>query len=453
MEQDMNIAAVPEAEAPVQEAPSPEPPAKKPSVFQTTLAEKIFAWLILPVAYCYASMILDAPDESKLWLVIFTVGFLVIGEVLHWKEKRSPESFVWLGAVIVLLCIYAFGALPLAIWDENYAPGRSPWETGHLVLFLHLFAVYWLLSRGNRLAEGKTSGMFVWDGITGFCILPFKNIYRIVTGIISCFVPNPGGSRKKGAGLKILFSLLAVIVGFILLVIAVSTLKEADTGFADLMQKVADFLHFELDAELIFRLFITIHVAGYVFALLDGSFREKKEAFVNRGNLVKRFLNILHKVPDVVWVILIALFSVFYVVFFVLQGKYFFSAFAGTLPEGYTFSTYAREGFFELCRVVMINFALLWVAFRTGERKGPALKIAGTALVLETLLFDAIAFAKLFLYIREYAFTPLRLQSAWLITSLLVASIAILISILTGKKTARFWFFFSALSLVAVALL
>lgn len=442
MEQELNPVMTPE---------QPVPPVK-PSVFKTSLAEKIFAWLILPISYCYASMITDAPNESKLWLAIFTLGFLVMGEVLHWKEKRSVESFVWLGAVLVFLAVYAFGALPLPIWDENYTPGTSPWKTGHLVLFLHLFAVYWLMSRSNRLAEGKTSGMFVWDGITGFFVLPFKNIYRIVTGIISCFVPNTENGKKKG-GLKVLFSILAVAAGLILLLIAVRQLSLADSGFSDLMQKVSDFLHFELDFLTVFRIFIALHVAAYVYALLDGTYIEEKDRFYHRGDLVKRFLEKLRKVPDVVWVILIALFSVFYIVFFAVQGKYLFGAFQGTLPEGYTFSTYAREGFFELCRVVMINFALLWLAFRTGEKKGPALKIGGTVLILETLLFDAIAFSKLLLYIQEYAFTPLRLQSAWLIVVLFAASISILISILTGKKTARFWFFFSALLLVAVSLL
>ena len=103
--------------------------------------------------------------------------------------------------------------------------------------------------------------------------------------------------------------------------------------------------------------------------------------------------------------------------------------------------------------MVLVNFALLWLTFRTCRKKSTALKIVGTVLVLETIFFDAVAFAKLFMYIHEYAFTPLRLQSAWLVTVLGAACICILISILTRKKTAKLWFIFSTVTLLITAVI
>ena len=43
-----------------------------------------------------------------------------------------------------------------------------------------------------------------------------------------------------------------------------------------------------------------------------------------------------------------------YVLFFFSQLGYFISAFGGVLPDGYSYSGYARQGFFELCGVAVL---------------------------------------------------------------------------------------------------
>ncbi len=446
---------------PIQETPAAAPetgdaPAPKParkSLFDTTLAEKIVAWLTIPLCYCYVTAYYELPEvAAKIWITVFVLGFLAFGIALHRKERRRIESFLWIGIELILLAVYLFGPLPFPWWAEPYTASSRVWEDWHLVLFLHLFAVYWLLSRSNRLAEGETSHMFVWDGITGFFVLPFKNIYLLITTVISTFKRNKKKDKKR-VGLAILFSLIAVSIGLVLLITALRLLGQADRNFADVLTKIDEFLRFRLDWAVVWRLFLAVHVGTYVYGMLGGSFREEKERFVHRGDLVKRFVEKLRAIPDGVWIGIVAVFTVFYVIFFAVQGSYLFGAFAGTLPEGFSYSTYAREGFFELCRVVLVNFALLWLTFRTCRKKSTALKIAGTVLVLETILFDAVAFAKLFMYIHEYAFTPLRLQSAWLVTVLGAACICILISILTRKKTAKLWFIFSTVTLLITAVI
>ena len=426
--------------------------APRKSVFDTTLVEKIIAWLTVPLCYCYVNAFFELPDDAaKIWITVFVLGFLAFGVALHWKERRKIESFLWIGIELVLLAVYLFGPLPCPWWSEPYDASSRVWEDWQLALFLHLFAVYWVLARSDRLAEGETSHMFVWDGITGFFIMPFKNIYLLVTTIISTFKREK--NRQKKVGLILLFSLVAVAVGFILLLIALRLLSRADSNFANVLSKIDEFLNIRLDAGVIWRIFLSVHLGLYVYGMLGGSFREEKERFVQRGDHVKRFVEKLRAVPDGVWIGIVAVFSVFYGIFFAVQGSYLFGAFAGTLPKGFSYSTYAREGFFELCRVVLVNFALLWLTFRTCRKKGAALKIAGTVLVLETILFDAVAFAKLFMYIHEYAFTPLRLQSAWLVTILGAACICILVSILTKKKTAKIWFIFSTVALLVTAVI
>ena len=439
-------------------APSNETATPSRGPLSTTLIEKIAAWLVIPFCYCYVCVFFrdwGEVDGATIMLSIFTVGFMIFGEALHWKERRHWESFLWISVELLVLAVFIFGALPLNVWSAPYLPGQSPWEKWHLALFLHLFGVYWLLARGNRLAEGETSHMFVWDGITGFFVLPFKNFHLHVAALVSCFIPAKGNTKteSRGNGLKVLFSVLAVAVGIGLLCFALGQLRAADRNFEIFLDRIADFLHIEWDIEILWRLFLTAHVSAYVYGLLAGSFREEKERFVTRGNLIKRFLALLRKVPDAVWIALIAVFSVFYVIFFIVQGSYLFGGFYSLLPEGYTFSTYAREGFFELCKVAGANFFLLWLVFRTGRKRGIPLKAAGTVLTAETMLFAVIAFTKLFMYMDAYAFTPLRLQSTWLVVSIFAACICVMISIVFQKKTAKIWFIFSAVTMALMALI
>lgn len=439
---------------------TPDTPVKR-GPLTTTTKEKILAWLTLPLAYCYVSAFLSGGQVTTVLLSIFTVGFMVFGEILHWKEQRTSESFLWLFSELLILAVFIFGPLPLfpsaETPDSEYVlefmrPG-AVWNQGQLALFLHLFGVYWLLVRGNRLSEGQTSHMFVWDGITGFFVLPFKNFHLQAAAIISCFIPNKNNGSQKSFRLKLLFSFLAVVIGLVLLLIAIRELMAADRGFDAMISNITARFAFPPVEEFVFRVFLTVPVSAYVYGLLAGSFREEKERFVRRGDLIKRFLGFFRKVPDGVWVALIAVFSVFYILFFILQGSYLFGAFSSILPDGYTFATYAKEGFYQLLRVVVLNFALLWIAMRSSKKGGAPLKIAGTVLVLETALFDIIAFAKLFMYIHEFGFTAKRMQGAWFITVLFFAAVCILISMHANKKTARIWFILSAITLALLSLL
>ena len=104
----------------------------------------------------------------------------------------------------------------------------------------------------------------------------------------------------------------------------------------------------------------------------------------------------------------------------------------------------------ELLGIMIVNFLLLWLATRT-SKKSPLIKAGGTILLLETLLFAVIDFLKIYMYLRVYGFTPLRLQGIWLTTVLTFATVCMLTSLLSGKKTARIWFIGSAVTLVALA--
>ena len=68
------------------------------------------------------------------------------------------------------------------------------------------------------------------------------------------------------------------------------------------------------------------------------------------------------------------------------------------------------------------------------------------------MLFAVIAFSKLLLYISCFGFTPLRLQSSWLVCVLFIGCVCAVYSLLSGKKSFRVWMMFGAVTLALLHL-
>ena len=431
--------APPEAAAP---AASPLPASK---AFSASRREIIAAFVSYVLAWWYlfrAYLLTGGPDPGeRIWVMLFVLGFVGLTELLYRQSKRPRESWVWLGCM---------GVITLGILLDR----EGVWNQGLHCLFLHLAAVWWVLCRSGRLCEGKSGHLLPLDGLHGFVIFPFKHFYLRIRTVIYA-VGLPLRNRRKVKGITLLWSMLALLVALSLFALAVSLLSEADAGFNKLIGRVGDWFRFG-DRAYFYRFLFSLPVGQYLFGLLAGAGREEPERLRQRGEALCRWLERLRKVPNLVWAVLTGAFCLLYLLFFAVQSRYLFGAFTRSLPEGFIVSEYARQGFFELCRVMGINFVLLWLVTRVSRRpvreNRPTL-ILCLILLAESLLFAVVAFSKLALYIDCFGFTPLRLQSTWLVCVLFAGCLAALWTLLTGKKSFRAWLMFSALSLSFLCLL
>ena len=384
-------------------------------------------------------------QHAKLWLLVFVLGYVILAELLHRGVKRPRESWIWLGCVAVLTA-----ALLL---ERGNAWGAENYEKDILFFFLHVFAVWWLLSRSGRLCEGVSGHLLPYDALNAFIVFPFKHFFLRIrclwSGLTRLFA-----RRARPKAETVLWSAAAVLAALLLFARAMSLLMNADESFDALLSDLADKLSFDADFDTP-RLFFSLPVGAYLFGLLAGTAREDTERLRERGAAIRNGLQTLRKVPGKVYLAVLGLFTLLYLAFFLLQGSYLFGAFTRTLPDGFVVAEYARQGFFELCRVMTVNFALLWLVARTARqplRLSRSLLIASVALLAESLLFAVIAGSKLWLYIDCFGFTPKRLQSAWLIAVLSVGCLCAGYSILTGRKSFRGWMVFGAVSLSLLCL-
>ena len=413
-------------------------PAKPP--FSAGRKEVLLAFGMYVLAYVYLG--------SGWWaLPLFAAGFIAAGEYLYRDVKRPWESWVWLACVIMIAGCITWRSLHPNQYDsrldvqvmQEYAIPSSL-----AFLALHIPAVYWLLCRSGRLTGGESGHLLPLDALYAFVIIPFKNFFLRIRCVL--FALKPKKERKVNAG-AVAAAVLAAFVVLVLLIMAMTQLSAADDTFSSLLEGLHDALTLDLDQVWFYRFLLRRPVGAYVFGLLAGLGRETPEAMRGRGTSAEAALPRLRVVPEAVWLAALGVFSALYLAFFFVQGRYLFGAFTRTLPESFTVAEYARQGFFELCRVMAINFTLFWLVSRTARRESRPVRWMTAALLIESMLFAVVALSKLVLYIDCFGFTPKRLQSTWLVCVLLFGSACALYTHLTGKKSMRVWMIFGAVTL------
>lgn len=398
------------------------------------------SWVEIAAALaCYVLGWIWFDLEQPGWLLVFVAAFVGLTELLHRETPRPRESWVWLGCMLVLTASVVFDRYNA--WEEAVFP----------LFFLHIFAVWWLLSRSGRLSEGESGHLLPLDALNGFIIFPFKHFFLRVRSLWYGLT-HLGRGEKRLKAETLVWSAAAVLVAALLFAKAVQLLMRADEGFGTLLEDFADWFSFDFDG---LRLLFSLPVGAYVFGLLAGTAREDTALIRARGSRLKAWLATLRRVPAPVFAVLMAAFALLYLAFFILQARYLFGAFTRTLPEGFVVAEYARQGFFELCRVMAVNFVLLWLTARLPSlslREQTTLRVLSAVLLGESLLFAVIAASKIGLYIDCFGFTPLRLQSMWLVCVLAAGCVCALTTLFTGKKSFRAWMFFGAATLSLLCL-
>lgn len=401
--------------------------------FSASNREKIAALIIYLAAWCYLG-------QWPVGLAAFCALFVAAGELLYWNVRRSGESFVWLGCLVVICLSSIFGRG--RVWGDYYG------------LFLHLFGVYWLLARSGRLTKGESSTLLPLDALHGFVVFPFKYFFLRVRTVWYTLTHLCRGERRKTRPETVLALVLALIAAMALLIGAGNLLLRADEGFARLFSGFFSGFSLHLSADVCMRLLLSLPVGAYVFGLVAGAGRETPDKLRARGDALSAAISRLRRVPNAVWTAVLAVFLALYVLFFCVQGSYLFGAFQRRLPEGFTVAAYARQGFFELCGVMALNFVLLWLVTRTGNRptrENRGVCILCMALLAASMLFAVVACSKLILYISCFGFTPKRLQSTWLVCVLFFGCAASGYSLLTGKKSFHAWMMFGAVTLALLS--
>lgn len=211
---------------------------------------------------------------------------------------------------------------------------------------------------------------------------------------------------------------LPVFIGFIitipLLLFMTLLLASADVVFSSMIRRIFQSFNFVI----LFRIIIMISVVFFVSYGLYAAFCMKE---------VKEEVKDYRTFDALTAIIVTTALSMLYAVFSSIQILYLFIG-KMKLPEGYTYSEYAREGFFQLLAVCILNLFIVLVCLYL-FRENTILKIILTVISGCTFIMILSSALRMIMYIRRYNLTFLRIFVLWslAVIFLLMAGVTVFI--------------------------
>ncbi|MCH5191150.1 MAG: DUF4173 domain-containing protein [Oscillospiraceae bacterium] len=246
-------------------------------------------------------------------------------------------------------------------------------------------------------------------------ISPVENFAVPVTTLIR-------NDKKKNA-LQILIAFLAAIP---VLAVVIPLLVSSDAAFEGLVTKIISSFGMSL-LKLICSVLLFMLIFAFAISCKFRLFKtDAKPVDLTKLRVVKSIFSITF----------LSIISFVYLVYMLSQTAYFFSAFSGILPAGYefSFSEYARRGFFETEIIAFINLILLTLSLALTVRRedgklNAAFKSLITFISAFTVLFIATAISKMIMYIGQYGLTRLRLLTSVFMVATAVVIIAFIVRV------------------------
>jgi len=205
-------------------------------------------------------------------------------------------------------------------------------------------------------------------------------------------------SSESRHGKKIWYAVLGVVIAIPILLIVLLLLSSADAVFRDMTKHFFNNFSFGNIFNVIFRIFF-IYFASYMLT----SFLCKR--IINEEVRDKR------KGEPIIAITITGMLSLLYLIFSGVQIIYLFLG-KMQLPAGYTYAEYAREGFFQLLAVSILNLIIVLVAI-SFFRDSKVLKAVLTIMSLCTFIMIASSAMRMIIYIQYYYLTFLRILVLW----------------------------------------
>ncbi len=338
--------------------------------------------------------------------LLFLAGALLYGRA---KLGRLPgESWFWAVCTAVMAGGITFDRL-------NAVPSDWAW------LLWIAFAGYTVLTATGQLTQNATGPALPLDGLrgigqgfAGLATWP-KGLWQWATA------PRTGKTSLRRTAAIVLCVCLAATLFFT----AAGWLGAADENFAGVLEGLAFWKNWQFSLDYIIYLYFAVPTGAFFYGISAGGWaavqqKPRPALAQHRAGLEK-----LRCLPVGLGCGILYAFCGLYALFFGMQGSYLFGGLTGSLPAGFTVANYARQGFFELCAVMLLNLVLVAAAAALAERPlrgSRALQLAASVLLGESLLLWVTAAAKLWLYIATFGFTTKRLLAAWALVVLAMAA-------------------------------
>lgn len=362
--------------------------------------------------------------EMAIGYTLSTIAFVTA--LVVYIAKNGNFTFLSVSCLVLI----ALSSVVFTLYGNDY--------TSRFIAFVILFVstVLCTTSLTDKTIADNLDGVFK---LVRTFIAPIENAPTIAKSVLK--------NDKKKTVLQVGGAVLAAIP---VLAIVISLLVSADAAFEGLVEKVASTL-----GTTVVKLVVSVVVFAVITLFAVTCKYELNKSESKPFQLDKtRFINTPFAIT------FLGLIAFVYLVYMFSQTAYFFSAFSGILPAGYefSFSEYARRGFFETEAIAFINLVIMvlsvWLTVRRDNGTlNPVIKGILTFIGVFTILFIATAISKMVMYIDEYGLTVLRLCTSAFMLATATVIIAFVIRIFKPQlKTIKYAVLISMLIFTVLSL-
>lgn len=251
-------------------------------------------------------------------------------------------------------------------------------------------------------------------------LLPFVTIANCMTGLLDGF----GFLRKMKffRNEKVRHILLGVLIAIPLLIVVLVLLTSADMIFSSWTETTLDHIFFSSNPYLACLLTVVIYAVAYGIMAAASRMMAPKQVNVPNAGVQKKTGSALTAITVTVML------TVVYLLFCGIQLYFLFGAGNVSLPDGFTYAEYARQGFFQLLAVTFLNILILMFC-RKLAGESVVLRVVLTVFSACTYVMIASAAMRMLLYIDAYSLSFLRILVLWFLglNTLLVTGIILAI--------------------------
>ena len=325
---------------------------------------------------------------ATLYIVLYVISVLAYAKLK--AVKFNSESII-LSVLMILL------AISFTVF-YNYSLNIF------MQIAMNFMLIYLPVTVFNKLIKSETSALILYDYINALVFIPIHN----ATSFWICMFSKRGKSTSSTKTKYFLHIFLGLLIGTPFIMIVIFLLSSADATFKNIFDHL---FNFDINVpENIGTLIWSLPMATYLYALIYGSSIEDNSKSFNIDKFNKTMDNAAF-IPRLSLYTVNAVICCFYILFIGIQTIYFIDILGGSLPADFTYSEYARRGFFELLTVALINIVFIAVAkiFSVKNENNKYLHIHIILNSILTLALISVDFAKMYLYISTYGLTTLRI--------------------------------------------
>lgn len=273
-------------------------------------------------------------------------------------------------------------------------------RSGGLLTFLNITGSFFLLFFIAEISFGENIKNFLLENYVKTLFLPFKFIRPLFQTLSDLLLLREANKNQK----VLLQAVKGIVMAAPFLFIFLLLFSSSDLIFQKHLSGLIN-----IAPETDFRLILVLIAAFIYIGAYSYIFRKKENAIAAQQN------NKFYTLEQVEGYVILGSVNVLFFIFILIQLAYLFGGESNISAQGFTYSEYARRGFFELIVVAIISLLLLLTAEKYIAKKktehAPGFKILSSALIIQIILIMASAFMRLSLYEQAYGFTTLRLYS------------------------------------------